>query len=208
VTVVDAFASWGAVGSPTYPSESQKVRIVLVPAAIVLALVRLGRISFRVPNVSRNRPQTLHWLGCDDEAREPLGIGLGDVVDVDHRRLDVRMSHERLHVRERERLDGQRAERVPEVVQAELPQFGPVERAVEAAAELPIVQVAADLIDENEVVVAGEPVAAAGSSSALAAWSISVADLTRPPFDARPVDALVEVSGSAYFVFSAASAAP
>src|SRR5437867_3797914 len=68
---------------------------------------------------------------------------------------------ERRHVGERECLDGERAERVAEVVEAEPLQPGPVECLVEAAAEPPVVDVPADLVDEHEVVVACEPLAAA-----------------------------------------------
>jgi hypothetical protein len=54
-------------------------------------------------------------------------------MDVDHRRLNVRMAHERLHVRKREHLDGDRPERVPQVVKTKPRKTRALERVVEAA---------------------------------------------------------------------------
>lgn len=46
------------------------------------------------------------------------GIVLRDVMGVDHRRLDIRVAHERLHVRERKRLDSKRAKGMAQAVKA------------------------------------------------------------------------------------------
>ena len=71
------------------------------------------------------------------------------------------MAHVRLDVGEREHLDGERPERVAEIVKADLRQAGTLERLVEAATESPVVHVAADVVDEDEVLVAGEAFPAA-----------------------------------------------
>jgi hypothetical protein len=46
---------------------------------------------------------------------------------------------------------------VHEIVEAELRQRGPLERGVEAAAEAPVVHVAAELVNEHKIIVVGEP---------------------------------------------------
>ena len=50
------------------------------------------------------------------------------MVDVDHRRLDVGVAHVGLDVGEREHLNGEGAERVAQVVEADPLQPGPLER--------------------------------------------------------------------------------
>jgi hypothetical protein len=68
--------------------------------------------------------------------REPVrGVVLGHVVDIDHRCGDVRVAQIRLHIGERERLHGQRPERVPQVVKAHPFQPGALERRHEAPPE-------------------------------------------------------------------------
>ena len=57
---------------------------------------------------------------------------LRDVVDVDHRRLDVRVAHVGAHVRERERLHRDRAEGVAQVVESQRLEIRPPERRLEA----------------------------------------------------------------------------
>src|SRR4051812_689212 len=103
------------------------------------------------------------------EGGEPCGgVGLGDVVDVDHRRVDRLVTHERLDVAERKGADGERAEGVPQIVKddavlllAQVPETGIAQRGVEARAQPAVVDEAADLVAEHEVARAGEPVAAA-----------------------------------------------
>ena len=69
------------------------------------------------------------------------------------------------HVRQRERLHGERAERVTEVVEPEPRQARLVECVVEAIAQPPVVQVPTDLVDEHEIVGRSERVAAAGNEA-------------------------------------------
>ena len=61
------------------------------------------------------------WPGllADDRREARSGVVTRHVVDVDHRGLDVGVAHIGLYVRERERLDGERAEGVPQVVEDE-----------------------------------------------------------------------------------------
>ncbi|MBA2240955.1 MAG: hypothetical protein H0W09_06905 [Solirubrobacterales bacterium] len=55
------------------------------------------------------------------------------MVRVDHRRLDVRVTHERLDIDQRERLDRQLAEGVAQIVEAHVLEAGAFERGVVAA---------------------------------------------------------------------------
>ena len=65
----------------------------------------------------------VHGLGAFDELRQAVGgVVLRHVVDVEHRGLDVRVPHVGLDVGQRERLHGDGAERVAQVVQPELRQ--------------------------------------------------------------------------------------
>ena len=72
-----------------------------------------GRDRFR----AFRRPPSLNV----DRPREPLGgVVLRHVVDVDHRRRDVGVAHVRLDVGQREDLHGEGAERVAQVVEAQV----------------------------------------------------------------------------------------
>src|SRR3954451_20659088 len=52
-----------------------------------------------------------------EQRRQTRGsVRLRHVMDVDHRRRDVRVAHHRLDVGERERLHGERAERMTQIV--------------------------------------------------------------------------------------------
>ncbi len=89
------------------------------------------------------------------------GVVAEHVVEVDHRRLDVSVAHVGLHVRERECLDGERPERVPQVVKderirlgAQLAEAGCLERVVEAPAQARIVERLAYDRREDEIVIA------------------------------------------------------
>jgi hypothetical protein len=75
-------------------------------------------------------------------------------VDVDHRRCDVRVAHVRLHVCQRERLHGQGAEGVPQIVEAKPLESGALERGDVAPPQGGALDVVTDRIHEHEVVVA------------------------------------------------------
>jgi hypothetical protein len=119
-----------------------------------------------------------------DELAELLGgVRLGDVVDVAHRRLDVGVTHHRLDVRECERLHGERAEGIPQVVETEPWHTCAIERRMESVAETPVGDVPADRVDEHEIVRVGESVPAGEPVEvARAAWSLTGTDRTRPDF--------------------------
>jgi hypothetical protein len=82
-------------------------------------------------------------------------------MDVDHRRRDVGVAHVRLDVGEREHLNGQRAEGVAQVVKADWLEAGCLARGLEAPPERRVLEVLTDLVAEDEVLVAGEVLAAA-----------------------------------------------
>src|SRR5207249_758698 len=65
------------------------------------------------------------------------------------------------HVRQRERLYRQRAERMPEVVEAEPRKAGAIERVVKPATQTGVVDVLTEIVYEHEIVRPGEPLAAA-----------------------------------------------
>ena len=54
-------------------------------------------------------------------------------MNVDHRRGNVRVAHVRLHIRQREDLNGEGAEAVAEVVEADVLEVRCFQRGVEAA---------------------------------------------------------------------------
>ena len=63
-------------------------------------------------------------------------------MGVDHRRLNVRVTHERLDVSERERLDGQGAEGMAQVVEAHPLEPSVVQGRIEAPAQGALLDVA------------------------------------------------------------------
>jgi hypothetical protein len=71
------------------------------------------------------------------------------------------MAHERFDVGERERLDGEGAERVPQVVEANLAQAGALQGLDVAPPESGALQVLAHDVHEHEVLVADPPLALA-----------------------------------------------
>jgi hypothetical protein len=101
---------------------------------------------------NRRRHRCLHQL-CELGRRGRARL----VVDVEHRRLDVGMTHVALHVMERPCLDCQRAERVAQIVEdervglaAQVPEASRVERFVERIADRGVVPVLASLRAEHE----------------------------------------------------------
>jgi len=74
------------------------------------------------------------------------------------------------------------AEGVAQVVEAQPPQLGPVERSFVAVAEGLVDQVPAELVAEDELLVAGEPLTLASCASAWATSSIIGTALPRPLF--------------------------
>jgi hypothetical protein len=81
---------------------------------------------------------------------------LRNVVDVDHRRPDVGVAHERLHLGERERPHRDRPEGVAEVVEADVWQGRAVERLLEAPSQSRVLDVVANVVDEHAILV-GRP---------------------------------------------------
>ena len=66
-----------------------------------------------------------HRPANDHKCRKPIGgVMRGFMVHVDHRRLDVRVTHVRLYVGQREHLHGKRAEDVPECAVGQAPEAG------------------------------------------------------------------------------------
>jgi hypothetical protein len=74
------------------------------------------------------------------------------VVDVPHRRGDVGVAEHCLHVRQRERLDRGRTERMAQIVKADAGETGILQRPVVATPQQRVVLDLADLIGEHEVV--------------------------------------------------------
>jgi hypothetical protein len=132
--------------------------------------------------VSRTCPEN-GILGSANEVAELVGgVDLRDVMHVDHRRLNVRVTHVGLHIGEREHLDGERPECMPQVVQSKARESGALERIVEPAAQPPVVHVSADVVDKDEVGGVGEAFRRDSPSRAFAAWSISGTLWTLPDF--------------------------
>jgi hypothetical protein len=83
------------------------------------------------------------------------------VVDIAHRRPDVRVAHVCLYVGERERLHRERPKRVPEVVEADALQPCPLQRLDVSPPHRRALQMLADDVDEDQVGLAGPPLAPA-----------------------------------------------
>lgn len=78
------------------------------------------------------------------------------MMDVAHRRCDMRVTKHGLHVREWERAHGDRTEAVTEVVESDWSEASCLECSGVPASQGPAVYVLADRVDEDEVVVTGE----------------------------------------------------
>ena len=111
---------------------------------------------------------------------------LGDVVDVDHRGGDVGVAHVGLDVREREHLDGQGAERVAQVVEAQVLEARPPRAPCRSAAAGPSPRDSrpSGAGKTRSSGAATRPAPATGSSSARATWSVIGTARTRPDFGA------------------------
>ena len=83
------------------------------------------------------------------------------MVDVAHRRPDVRVPHVGLHVGEGERLDRERSEGVAKVVEANPLQPRTVKRLDVAPAHRRALQVVGDGVHEHQIVFVGQPLSPA-----------------------------------------------
>jgi hypothetical protein len=71
-----------------------------------------------------------------DECRQLVRrVVVRHVMYVAHRRLDLRVAHVRVHVRQRERLHRERPERMPQIVEAHRLELRSLERLREASAQ-------------------------------------------------------------------------
>jgi len=75
-------------------------------------------------------------------------------MDINHRRRDVGVAHVRLHVGQREDLDGEGAEAMAEVVEAKVLEVSCFQGGVEAPAEGAVLDVFAGRVDKDEIVLA------------------------------------------------------
>jgi hypothetical protein len=112
-----------------------------------------------------NQPLSLTLLGEDTGIRrrrrfdrkrlryKPRVLAARRVVEVTHRRLDVRVTHPLLHTADIGLGDHASPERVAQIVEAERAETGVSESRFEATAERRAVEVAAGHADEDQVVV-------------------------------------------------------
>jgi hypothetical protein len=95
------------------------------------------------------------WQRCEvspERRRTPRVVLAGAVADVAHRRGDVGVAEHGLYVRERERLDRGRAERMAQILKADAGETGILQRPVVAPSQQGVVLDLADLIGSTEIV--------------------------------------------------------
>ena len=111
---------------------------------------------------------------------QPCVLGPRRVMEIAHRRLDVGVAHPLLHPADVRLSDHPRAERVPEIVEAQRPQLRPSRRCLVAAAQRRAVEEPAGLAGEYQLVIAREPVALESFANAFATSGASGTERTLP----------------------------